>query len=153
MLRVGNKAPEFEAVDSEGTPFSLVDILGSTTVLYFYPKDETPGCTKEACDFRDKIDDLETRGVLVIGVSPDGLESHQKFIETHDLNFPLLCDQNLEMCKQFGVVVEKDIGGKKNASVERTTFVIDERGIIRWIEKPVQVKDHIKRVLHAIDEL
>lgn len=153
MLQVGDKAPEFEAVDSEGTPFSLEDILGSTTVLYFYPKDETPGCTQEACDFRDKIDDLETRGVLVIGISPDGLQAHQNFIEKHDLNFPLLCDEKLEMSQKFGVVVEKNIAGKKSLGVERSTFIIDEKGMIRWIEKPVHIEDHIKRVLRAIDEL
>ena len=146
MLKVGDKAPNFKAIDSEGTSFSLEDILGSTTVLYFYPKDETPGCTQEACDFRDKIGELEMRGVLVIGVSPDSPKSHQKFIDKHDLNFPLLCDEKLEMCKKFGIV-------KEDTKIERSTFVIDEMGTIRWIEKPAKVEEHIKRVLRAIDEL
>ena len=146
MLKVGDKTPEFQTVDSEGTPFTLEDLLGSTTVLYFYPKDETPGCTKEACDFRDKMADLERRGILIIGVSPDTLESHQKFIEKHELNFCLLSDPSLEMCGLFEVLSEKK-------AVVRTTFIIDEKGIIRWIEQPVTVENHTARVVKALDEL
>ncbi len=152
MLKVGNKAPEFQAIDSEGTPFTLEDLLGSVTVLYFYPKDETVACTKEACDFRDKMAQLERRGILVIGVSPDTLDAHQKFIETHELNFCLLSDPNLEMCKKFFVVIGGEGKGKAQ-SIERATFIIDEKGIIRWIEQPVTVENHITRVVRALDEL
>lgn len=152
-MKVGDKTPEFQAIDSEGSPFTSEDLLGSVTVLYFYPKDETPGCTKEACDFRDKMADLERRGILVIGVSPDNLASHQNFIENHELNFCLLSDSSLEMCRLFEVLSEKNVHGKKVQGVERTTFIIDDKGIIRWIERPVTVENHITRVLRALDDL
>lgn len=153
MLSVGDKIPEFEAIDSEGTPVSPEDLLGSITVLYFYPKDDTPGCTKEACDFRDKMHELDTRGIIILGCSPDGLASHQKFIDKHGLNFTLLADETKELCEKFDVLKEKDMAGKHFVGVERTTFIIDEKGIIRWIERPAQVEGHIDRIIHIIDQI
>ncbi len=146
-LNLGEAIPDFTAQDSEGEMISQEDILGAPFVLYFYPKDDTPGCTTEACSFRDVIDSFEDMDILVVGVSPDSPESHQKFIEKHNLNFPLISDQTLYMCSKFNVF--KD--GTK--SVERTTFLCDEDGVIQWIERPVKVEGHVERVMAAIDEM
>lgn len=144
QLNVGDTIPDFSVKDMEGQSVSKEDVVGGPFVLYFYPKDDTPGCTKEACSFRDIMDSFEDMDILVIGVSPDSPESHQKFSQKHELNFPLLSDQNLEMSKAFGV-----FNGK---SIERTTFLCDEDGTVQWIERPVKVDGHVERVLEAIDE-
>lgn len=153
MLQVGDKIPDFHTLDADGIAISSDDLLGSITVIYFYPKDDTPGCTKEACDFRDNMEELDSQGIIVLGVSCDTMESHQKFSEKHELNFPLLVDENKEICTKFGVIREKEINGKKAEYVERTTFIIDEKGIIRWIEQQVNVEHHIQRVLHELNIL
>lgn len=146
QLKIGDRIPEFTAHDHEGMEIEAEDLIGSPFVLYFYPKDDTPGCTKEACSFRDNmniLDDLET---LVIGVSPDNAISHNKFIEKHDLNFTLLCDENLSIARKFNVL-------KDNKSVIRSTFVVDASGIIRWIEQPVNVEGNAERVLQAVQQI
>ena len=153
MLKVGDTIPDFEGMDSDGNPISFDDLLGSITVLYFYPKDDTPTCTKEACDFRDRLPELDDKGILLVGISPDGAKSHQLFAEKHTLDFALLCDETKELCSQFGVVKEIEKEGKMIPSIERTTFIVDEKGIIRWLERPVNVEGHVMRVIKALDEL
>lgn len=143
-LNVGDKMPSFRCKDEEGHYVSTDDVIGSPLVIYFYPKDDTPGCTAEACSFRDHIAKLEDTDTLVLGVSPDSVESHQHFAEKHDLNFTLLADVTKEMCRTFGVLKEDD-------KVERTTFVIDPDGLISWIERPVNVEGHTERVLNALN--
>lgn len=143
QVQVGDAIPEFKANDQEGFEITTEDLFGSPVVFYFYPKDDTPGCTKEACEFRDNMERLQAYDVVVIGVSPDSGASHQKFINKHSLNFTLLTDENLELSKKFGVT--KGILG-----IERSTFLIDRDGIIRWLERPVSVSGHVDRVIEAI---
>ncbi len=149
MLQIGDTMPVFEAYDQEGDLISSEDFAEMKVVIYFYPKDETPGCTQEACDFRDMMDEFDTISVLVIGISPDGQESHQEFIEKHELNFELLSDPQLEVAKKFGAVQEKE--GK--IGIQRSTFLFDEEGILHWIEKPAKVDGHMRRVFTAAQSL
>lgn len=146
-VNIGDAIPAFKIKDMDAYELTDEDLIGSPLVLYFYPKDDTPTCTTEACDFRDKMERLDAMDVLVIGISPDTTESHEKFSAKHRLNFTLLGDENKEMCKRFDVLH----GAAGN--VERTTFVIDSDGIIRWIERPVNVAGHVDRVIHAIQEI
>lgn len=146
-VNIGDAIPAFKIKDMDAYELTDEDLIGSPLVLYFYPKDDTPSCTTEACDFRDKMERLDAMDVLVIGISPDNTESHEKFSTKHSLNFTLLGDENKEMCKRFDVL--RGAGG----NVERTTFVIDSDGIIRWIERPVNVAGHVDRVIHAIQEI
>lgn len=145
-IKIGDIIPDFTAHDHEGMEIEAEDLIGSPFVLYFYPKDDTPGCTKEACSFRDNMDALNDLETLVIGVSPDNAISHNKFIEKHDLNFTLLCDENLSLARKFNVL-------KDNQSIIRSTFVVDASGIIRWIEQPVNVEGHAQRVLQAVQQI
>jgi thioredoxin-dependent peroxiredoxin len=151
-LNIGDKLPKFAGKDHNGYEYTSMDLVGNPLVLYFYPKDDTPGCTTEACSFRDNIEDLNNLDALVIGISPDGPESHKQFIQKHQLNITLLCDENLEICRKFDVVREKEKDGKKVNAVERSTFVIDPQGYIGWIERPVNVEGHTDRVIEAIKE-
>ncbi len=151
-LNVGDRMPIFKAKDASGHVFSSEDLMGGPVVIYFYPKDDTPGCTKEACSFRDNLDDFDDFDAIVIGISPDGTHSHESFIEKHNLNFTLLSDESLDVCRKFDVMREKEVEGKMAPHVERTTFVIDARGIIRWIERPVNVEVHTERVLKILRE-
>lgn len=144
LLEVGAEIPEFTAKDFEGEPITKEDLLGAPFVIYFYPKDDTPGCTKEACEFRDVIDAFEDLNVMVVGISPDSPESHQKFMEKHELNFPLISDEKHEVAKKFGV--------SKGDSITRSTFLCDEDGMIMWSESPVKVEGHVQRVLDAIQK-
>lgn len=153
MLNVRDSLPLFEALDSDGNPITSDDLLGSFSVLYFYPKDDTPSCTKEACDFRDTMEQFDDKGVLLLGISPDSAKSHQQFSQKYGLNFPLLCDERKDLCRLFGVLKEKETTGQKYISVERTTFITDEKGIIRWLERPVNVEGHSQRVVKALEEL
>lgn len=150
---VGDKIPTFAAEDYEGIELESEDLLGSPFILYFYPKDDTPGCTAEACSFRDSMDMFDDLETTVIGVSPDNAESHAKFIEKHRLNFTLLCDENLDLAKKFGAIQEKDVGGKKVQGVLRSTFVVDSAGMIYWMESPVNVEGHAERVLKAVKQM
>lgn len=146
----GDAIPNFKGKDQEGFDISTEDLLGTPVVLYFYPKDDTPGCTKEACSFRDNMERLADYDVSVIGVSPDSSESHQKFINKHDLNFTLISDPKQEISKKFDVIQEKMIYGEKKMGVERTTFLLDRDGIVVWLERPVTVEGHVERVIEAI---
>jgi len=147
-LKVGQKAPDFTVVDDQGEKVKLADLKGKKVVLYFYPKDDTPGCTKEACAFRDGIDKIKKRGAVVLGVSADSVESHKKFKSKFDLNFPLLADK--KMIEAYGVWKEKSMYGKKYMGIERTTFVIDENGKIAHIFPKVKVDQHYDEVLEAL---
>lgn len=147
-LRVGDEAPDFSLMDERGLPFSLRDYLGKKIiVLYFYPKDFTPGCTKEACSFRDDYREIEEKGAVVIGVSIDSVESHAKFSKKHDLPFALLSDDRKEVAKKYDVL---GIGG---VLAKRVTFIIDKKGNIAAIFPKVDVKKHSQEVLEAIDRL
>lgn len=152
-IKIGDRIPSFSIHDHEGLEIDDEDLIGSPFVLYFYPKDDTPGCTKEACDFRDNLEKLDQLDTLVIGVSPDDASSHNKFIEKHGLNFTLLCDENLELATKFGAVQEREIEGKKVQGVLRSTFVVDSTGIVRWIEMPVSVEGHTSRVIKAVEQV
>lgn len=147
---IGDKIPSFSLKDQEGMAVDSEDLMGSPFILYFYPQDDTPGCTKEACSFRDNMEMLDELDTLVIGISPDSPSSHAKFIKKYDLNFTLLSDEKMELAHQFGAVQERETAGSKTWSILRSTFVIDSSGVIRWIERPVSVEGHAERVLKAI---
>lgn len=143
-LNLGDIIPPFQAKDQEGLNVTEEDLIGTTLVIYFYPQDETPGCTAEACSFRDDMRKFDALATLIIGVSPDTVESHKKFITNHKLKYSLLSDPKKEMCRLFGVL--------DGQNVIRSTFLIDSEGIVRWFEKPVKVEGHTERVLKAIKE-
>lgn len=149
MLEVGNKAPAFTANDQDGNKVSLSDFEGEKVALYFYPKDDTPGCTKQACSLRDGFPKLKKAGIVVLGVSPDDEESHQKFIEKYDLPFTLLADDGKKLVNKYGVYGERNLYGNKFMGVKRTTFLIDEEGKIIKIFKRVKVAEHADEVLKA----
>ncbi|MBK8551730.1 MAG: thioredoxin-dependent thiol peroxidase [Ignavibacteria bacterium] len=150
MLKPGDKAPDFSLINDEGNKVSLKDLKGKKVILYFYPKDDTSGCTAEACSFRDNIKIIEKKNAVVIGVSKDNTKSHQKFKMKYDLPFTLLSDENLEMLKAYDVWKEKSMYGKKYMGIERTTFIIDEKGKIQDIFNKVKVDGHTKEVLEKI---
>jgi peroxiredoxin Q/BCP len=149
-LKVGDKAPEFSLPDQNGAPVTLKDLKGKQLVLYFYPKDDTPGCTKEACDFRDVESQILRAGAVVLGVSLDGKESHQKFIKKFGLPFSLLSDEDAAVSKAFGVYKEKNMYGRKYWGIERSTFVIDATGKLKAIFRKVKVDGHDDEVLTAL---
>lgn len=152
--KVGQAAPAFKLPASTGGQISLADYLGKqTVVLYFYPKDMTPGCTQEACSFRDLNEDFAEVGAVILGVSTDDLDSHSRFIAKHDLNFPLLSDVEARVAQAYGVWKEKNMYGKKYMGIARTTFVIDKAGIIRKIYPKVKVDQHADEVLAFIKEI
>lgn len=153
VLAEGMKAPAFQAESTDGKTHSLGDFKGNIVVLYFYPKDDTPGCTKEACSFRDSEADLKKLGVVVLGVSKDSVESHGKFTAKYGLNFPLLSDPEGKIVEAYGVWKEKDMYGKKVMGVERSTFLIDRGGVIRRIWRGVKVDGHSDEVLAAVKVL
>lgn len=147
MLKPGDIAPDFSLTSDNGETVSLDEYRGKKVVLYFYPKDMTEGCTKESCDFRDNIKKFEKNGVVVIGVSPDGLKSHRKFKETHELPFTLLSDESKMMLTDYGVWQEKSMYGRKYMGVVRTTYVIDEDGKIEKVYEKVKVPGHVEQIL------
>lgn len=150
----GKKAPAFSLPAVGGDEVSLKDYEGKrAVVLYFYPKDDTPGCTTEACDFRDRSEEMKKLGAVVLGVSPDSLESHEKFAAKHTLNFPLLSDAGHEVSEKYGVWVEKNMYGRKFMGIERSTFLIDKSGRIARAWRKVKVKDHGQDVVDALKEL
>jgi peroxiredoxin Q/BCP len=153
MAAEGHPAPEFELADQVGTIHRLADYHGKPLVLYFYPKDDTPGCTKEACAFRDARASYKKAGAHVVGVSPDTSQSHKKFAEKYELPFILLADPDKAACQAYGVWKEKNMYGKKSMGVERTTFVIDGHGTIRKVFARVKVDGHSEQVLEAIKGL
>lgn len=147
MLQKGDKAPDFTGNDQQGKVVSLDDFKGKKLVLYFYPKDDTPGCTKEACNLRDNYADLLDKGFVLLGVSPDTEDSHQKFISKYELPFPLLSDPELKIIKAFGAWGEKNMYGRKYEGLLRTTFIINEEGIIEKVIKKVKTDDHANQIL------
>src|SRR5262252_4815078 len=151
-LKVGQKAPDFTLADDSGQKVKLSDFKGKKVVLYFYPKDDTPGCTKEACNFRDGFTEIKSRGAVVLGVSADSVDSHKKFKNKFELNFPLLADPEKKMIESYGVWKEKSMYGKKYMGIERTTFVIDPEGKIAHIFPKVKVDQHYDEVLQALAE-
>lgn len=147
--KIGDKAPAFEAFLQNGETISSKSLLGKRYVLYFYPKDNTPGCTLQACNLRDHYRSLEKAGYEVYGVSPDSAKSHQKFIERFELPFSLIADTEKELCVLFGVWVEKSMYGRKYMGVKRSTFVINEKGIIENIIEEVKTSDHAAQLLKS----
>lgn len=146
-LNIGDPAPEFEAIDHQGNPIRLSDYKGKKVILYFYPKDNTPGCTAQSCNLRDNYTDLLDKGYVVLGVSSDSAASHQKFIDKFELPFPLIADTEKEVHKLYGTWGEKSMYGRKYMGTFRFTFVIDEEGKIENIIKKVKTKDHTAQVL------
>lgn len=147
MLKIGNKAPEFQGKDQEGKNISLDNFKGKKVVLYFYPKDNTPGCTDQACDLRDNISSLKKAGYEVLGVSIDDEKSHQKFIQKFSLPFTLIADTDKKIVEAYGCWVEKSMYGKKYMGTARTTFLIDEKGVITNIIEKVNTKQHTAQIL------
>ncbi len=153
MLQEGQKAPEFELPNEVGEVVRLADLRGRNVVLYFYPKDNTPGCTKEACGFRDLQAEFEKHNTVILGVSPDSVKSHQNFSQKYGLPFPLLSDPEKQVLQAYGVWKEKSMYGRKYMGVERTTFVIDREGVIRKIYPKVKVTQHPEAVLEFVKGL
>ncbi len=151
-LEIGKKAPAFKGQTSDG-PVSLSSLKGSNVVLYFYPKDDTPGCTLEACAFRDTLPRFKKMNVCVFGVSKDTLAKHEKFAKKYELPFPLISDEDGSICESFGVWVEKSMYGRKYMGIERATYLIDKAGIIRNIWRKVKVPGHAEDVLKSVKEL
>lgn len=146
-LKEGDKAPIFKGVDQSGNHVSLSDLKGKKVILYFYPKDMTPGCTAQACNLRDNYSALLTKGYAVVGVSTDGEKSHQKFAEKYELPFPLLADEDKKIVEQYGVWGEKKFMGKVYDGTHRTTFLINEEGVIDKIISKPDTKNHTEEIL------
>jgi peroxiredoxin Q/BCP len=151
MVKEGDAAPDFEARDAEGNAVKLSDLRGQKVALYFYPKDDTPGCTKEACSLRDGHAELKRRGIKVIGVSTDDERSHKKFAEKYSLPFSLLADTDHKVADAYGVYGEKKFMGRTYNGVHRKTFLIDEEGRIRKVFDKVNVEEHADEVLRAFE--
>jgi peroxiredoxin Q/BCP len=149
----GEAAPDFTLPADDGGKVKLSALRGKPVVLYFYPKDDTPGCTKEACAFRDRTADLKAKGAVVLGVSPDDLASHGKFRDKYSLNFPLLADIGHQVAERYGAWREKNLYGKTSMGIQRSTFLIDRDGKIRKAWKKVNVDGHDEQVLEALGSL
>jgi len=154
LLKENNKVKNFKVLLDNGEKVNLKDLIGSKgLILYFYPKDNTPGCTKEACSFRDSIKDFEDKGFKIVGVSADSMDSHQKFKNKYQLNFPLIVDESKELCKYFGVWGEKKMYGKTIEGIIRSTFIIDNNLKIVKVYPKVKVDEHIKEILEDLNKL
>lgn len=149
----GDKAPAFSAAESSGSTIRLSDFRGKHIVLYFYPKDNTPGCTLEAKEFRDAAGEIEAAGAVILGVSPDPVESHCKFRDRFDLNFLLLADEDHAVAEKYGVWVEKNMYGKKYMGVQRATFLINSKGVVAHTWPKVRPEGHAAQVLKALQSL
>jgi len=148
-LNIGDKAPDFVALNEFGQSISLSNFLGKKVILYFYPKDMTPGCTAESCNLGENYKLLQEKGYIVLGVSPDSSKSHQKFIDKYNLPFSLIADEDKAVIKAFGVWGPKKFMGKEYDGVHRTTFVIDEDGVIEKVFSKVKTKDHTNQILES----
>ena len=151
-LKVGDLAPDLSSRTQTGEAFSLSNIKGQPTILYFYPKDNTSGCTLEAKSLRDGKEELQRRGYRIVGVSPDSEKSHQNFCSKHELNFTLLSDQDHSVCEAFGVWAEKSMYGRKYMGVLRTTFLIDAEGVITHIFDKVKTAEHYQQIINELDK-
>lgn len=152
MLKENDIAPDFTVVDDQNNKVSLKDFRNKKVVLYFYPKDDTPGCTVEACSFRDNLPDFSKLNVEVLGVSKDDVNNHTKFKNKYQLNFRLLADTNGDVCNAYGVLAEKSMFGKKYMGIVRSTFLIDEKGKIVKIWRNVKVDEHIDNILKTLEK-
>ncbi|MEQ8156201.1 MAG: thioredoxin-dependent thiol peroxidase [Clostridiaceae bacterium] len=149
-INIGSPAPDFTLNGSDGKTHRLSDYKGKKIVLYFYPKDNTPGCSSEACDFRDNFSVISELNAIVLGISKDSLSSHDKFITKFGLPFILLSDEDKKVCELYDVLKEKNMYGKKSIGIERSTFIIDENGILQKEFRKVKVKEHIKEVIAVL---
>ncbi|MDQ3192658.1 MAG: thioredoxin-dependent thiol peroxidase [Bacteroidota bacterium] len=149
-LKQGDKAPDFSGIDQDGNIISLSDFMGKKLVLYFYPKDNTPGCTTQACDLRDNYSELKKLGINIVGVSADSEEKHRKFIEKYNLPFSLIADTDKKVCKAYGVWGEKKFMGKVFDGIHRTTFLIDEKSLISAVITKVTTKNHTEQILSIL---
>lgn len=150
MIEVGKKAPDFTLPDDTGKNTALSQYKGKKVILYFYPKDMTSGCTQEACDFRDGFPKFKTGEAVILGVSKDSVAKYKKFKEKYNLPFQLLSDENGYVCEAYGVWKEKSMYGRKYIGIERSTFIIDEKGMIKKIYRKVKVKEHVEEVLSEL---
>jgi len=146
----GSKAPDFNLAASSGGNIALKDLKGKNVVVYFYPKDDTPGCTVEACGLRDSFKEIEKLNAVILGVSPDSVKSHDKFITKFQLPFTLLADEEKKMCQNYGVWIEKSMYGKKYMGVARTTFIIDTNGKIAKVFEKVKPEGHNQEIINAL---
>ena len=153
FIEPGKKAPAFTLAADDGTKVKLSELAGSPVVLYFYPKDDTPGCTKEACAFRDRSGELKKLGAKVFGVSPDAVESHVKFRDKFSLNFPLLADPDHKVAEKYGAWREKNMYGKKSMGIQRSTYLIDAAGKVAKVWQHVKVDGHDQQVIDALKAL
>src|SRR3990167_4984147 len=150
-LQIGDQAPDFTLESDQEKPISLKDLRGKKVVLYFYPKDSTPGCTREACDFRDQFTVFKKHGVEVFGISKDSAKAHTKFKEKYELPFTLLVDHNADVCEAYGVINKKSMFGKTFLGMTRSTFLIDEKGKIKAIWRKVKVTGHVEQILNELN--
>jgi peroxiredoxin Q/BCP len=150
LVDVGSAAPDFTLASDEGDEVTLSKLRGKRVVLYFYPKDDTPGCTIQACDFRDAAPSFEGVDAVVLGVSGDSVASHRKFREKYDLNFPLLADESHEVAEAYGVWKEKSMYGRKFMGIERSTFLIDEKGTVEQVWRKVKPKGHAEMLAELL---
>jgi len=150
-LKVGDKAPDFEGINQDGEKVSLKDFAGKKLILYFYPKDNTSGCTAESCNLNDNYNDWLEKGFDVLGVSPDSVKSHQNFKNKYNLKFDLIADTEKEILQKYGAWGEKNMYGKKYMGVLRSTFVIDEIGIVEEIFEKVKTKDHTNQIIKSLN--
>ena len=152
-LKIGDKAPNFKGTDQNNNEISLKDFKGKKLVLYFYPKDNTPTCTVQACNIRDNYSDLQKSGISIIGISPDNEKSHQNFSNKHTLPFPIIADSDSKMINDYGVWGEKQLYGRKYMGLHRTTFLINEKGkIVHIITKP-KSKEHVAEIIKAWEQI
>ncbi len=146
-LKIGNKAPDFESINQNGDKVKLSDFIGKKVVLYFYPRDNTPGCTAQACNLKDNYNTLQQNGYTILGISKDSPKSHQKFINKYDLPFDLIADEDQNIHMKYGTWIEKSMYGKNYMGTARWTFVIDEQGNIENIIQKVKTKEHTSQIL------
>ncbi|HEY2761157.1 MAG TPA: thioredoxin-dependent thiol peroxidase, partial [Pirellulales bacterium] len=152
-IETGQLAPDFMLPADDGTKIRLAELKGQPVVVYFYPKDDTPGCTKEACAFRDRSKELKKLGAVLLGISADSVESHERFRDKFELNFPLLADEGHQVAEQYGAWREKNMYGKKSMGIQRSTYLIDPAGKVARVWKAVQVDGHDEHVIAALKEI